>query len=423
LFTTPLSQWNKGVKHNIGIGLPSFRLLKYINVSPSVNYGETWHFNYIERYWLDGYSTLNDNNQQIWVPGHVEEVQKDGFRRTYQYSYGFSSSTILYGLYQMKNPNSKIKGIRHTITPSAGFNVTPDFTDPKFRFYDTVQTDSLGKTTSYSYYSKTSYPYSAGGRSGSVSFRLGNNIEMKVLDTKDTSSVQATRKIPIFEDLSFGGSYNLFADSMRLSTIGWSMRTKIAGFPLSINGTIDPYAVNERGNRINKYMWTEGKGLSRIGRLVNASTGFSYSLSSDKLKKKSEERRKKQLPNTEQQNPETEETVLEPEGPSFDMPWQFSFNYGLNYNHNGLKPQINQSLNFSGNIDVTSKWKANLSSSFNFATRKIDNMSMGVSRSLHCWNMSFQFSPIGRSKYYMFSLNANSSMLKDIKIDKTSRQF
>jgi hypothetical protein len=422
LFTTPFSQWNKGIKHNIGISLPSFKLLKHINVTPSFSSGMTWHFNRIERYWLDGYETVNEENQRVWIPGHVEEVQKDGFRATYNYNYGFSANTTLYGLFQMKNPNSKIKGVRHKMDPSIGFTVTPDFRDPLYGFYGWVQTDSLGNMQQYSFYEKTSYPYFAGGKSGSINFGLRNNIEMKVLDSKDTTSTNATKKIIIFDDLSFTSSYNLEADSMPLSIFDWNIRTKIAGFALSIRGSLDPYAVNERGQRINKYMWTESRGLARLGRITNASTGFSYSFSSDKVKKKIDELRHSGSTETGEEDqsssPKKEGTGYSP----FKMPWQFSFNYSLSYSINGLKPQFNQSLNFSGNVDITDKWKANFSSSVNFKTRKLNAMNMGISRNLHCWNMAFQFSPFGQNQFYMFTLNANAAMLKDIKIDKTSRQ-
>jgi len=358
------------------------------------------------------------------VPGHVEEVKKDGFRTTYSYSFGISTSTTLYGRYQMKNPNSKIKGIRHKINPNISFSMNPDFRKDIYGFYDYVQTDSLGSKRQYSHFEKTAYPYSAGGQSGSISFGLKNNLEMKIANDKDTTSADATRKIPILEDLSFNGSYNLFADSMKLSVISCNLRTKIASFPLNINFIIDPYALDERGNRIDKYMWDTGRGLNRLGRLTSASTGFSYNLSSDKLKKKIEGKGKKNIPNSKNdQQSEDAETIKNKDYQPFSMPWSLNFSYSFSYSHVGLKPQINQNLNFSGNIDITSKWKANFNSSFNFKTRRLNAMNMGVSRNLHCWNMSFQFSPVGPSKFYMFTLNANSAMLKDLKIDKTSRGY
>ena len=39
-----MNYMRNGMNHNFQIGLPSFTLLKYINVSPSVTYGMNWMF-------------------------------------------------------------------------------------------------------------------------------------------------------------------------------------------------------------------------------------------------------------------------------------------------------------------------------------------------------------------------------------------
>lgn len=471
LLTTPLSEWKNGIKHNIGINLPSFTLLKHINVSPSVSYGETWHFNYIDRYWVDGYNLYDADGVEQWVPGHVEEAKIDRFRRTYSYSYGASASTTLYGFFQMKNPNSRIKGIRHKIDPSVSLSISPDFQKERFGFSDWVQTDSIGTMTQYSHFAKSAYPYTAGSKSGTVSFGLKNNLEMKVANPKDTSSANATKKIVLIENLSLNASYNLAADSMNLSTISGGFSTKVAGQPISIRFVIDPYALNEQGKKINKYRWNETTGLGRIGRLTSASTGFSFSLTPDKLKnimgkwsskggavsEGTQSSHSADLPSIGMDDKLTDEfdmnnsddpagmnvghggdnmsTNKEPgngdahsprdernkEYQPFKMPWSLSLNYSLSYSKAAFKPTITQSLRFSGNIEVTSKWKVGAQSGFDFKTKKINSLNLTASRSLHCWNMSFNVSPLGISKYYSFTLNCNASMLQDLKIERQNR--
>jgi hypothetical protein len=46
-----------------------------------------------------------------------------------------------------------------------------------------------------------------------------------------------------------------------------------------------------------------------------------------------------------------------------------------------------------------------------------------VTRSLHCWNMAFNFVPFGQRKSYSFTINASSALLKDLKIDKQRSWF
>jgi len=272
--------------------------------------------------------------------------------------------------------------------------------------------------------------------SGSIGFSLSNKLEMKVANNdKDTTSNEAYKKVSIFDNIGFSGSYNLAADTMKLSTISLNVRTKIAGMNLSVTGVLDPYALSSRGTRINKFMWNEATGISKLGRLTSASTGFSYSFGSDKMKKKAEEKKKAQ---EKQGGPPSGSSSSMKEGGTggppeedkpftgykdFNMPWSFSFNYSLRYEHSAFKRTFTQSLSFSGNLDVTEKWKANLNSSYNFKTHKLGSFQMGVTRNLHCWNMSFQFSPVGRTQFYTFTLNANASILKDLKVDKSNYEY
>jgi len=46
-----------------------------------------------------------------------------------------------------------------------------------------------------------------------------------------------------------------------------------------------------------------------------------------------------------------------------------------------------------------------------------------VNRDLHCWSMAFNFVPFGYMKSYSFTINAKSSMLKDLKIQKRQSHY
>jgi len=354
------------------------------------------------------------------VPGRVVTEDIDGFKRNYEYSGGVGASTTLYGLYQMKNPNARIQAVRHKMNPTIGFNYHPDFSDERYGFYDWVQIDSLGNFQQYNIFEGGVYSSTGSGESGSISFGLANNIEMKVLNLKDTTATEKFKKIPIFDNLSFTGSYNLAADSMNLSTIALNARTKIAGTVLNINGTLDPYALDSRGNRTKEYMWNKATGLAKLGRLTSLSTGFGLNFSSDKLEKN--KKTKKQ--GVQEEEDETEKVL--PENSSyqaFAMPWRVSFNYNISYTNPRGEPRINQTLSFNGGIDFTDKWKATFSSGFDIMALKLTHTQVSVTRNLHCWTMSFSFSPFGMRPYWSFSISANASMLKDLRLPKESRDF
>lgn len=408
LLSTPYSDWNKSIRHNLPITLPSFSLFKHINVVPSFGFNERWYFEYTERYWIDGFSvTDNETGLEQWVSGHVEEVMREKLRRNYDFNLGVSASTTLYGLYNMVNPNWRVKAVRHKIDPRIGFSYNPDFSNRFFGFYEWVQVDSLGNYKLFNMFPSGS---ATAGKSGAINFGLSNNVEMKVANLMDTTTTEAFKKVAIFDNLSFNGSYNLMAEQFNLSNISINARTKIARTSININATLDPYALNEKGEKINEYMWSNAKGISKLGRIVDVRTGYSFNYSSDKFKKAINKGKTEEKNNEENNN-----SIYEP----FDMPWNVSLSYTFSYVNTKGTPNLMQSVSLNGNIDITPKWRTSFSSGFDFMAMKITHTKMTITRDLHCWTMSFDFSPISSHPYYMFTIRANASMLKDLKVERT----
>jgi lipopolysaccharide assembly outer membrane protein LptD (OstA) len=427
LLSTPFNKWKKGVDHTFQTTLPSFKLLKYINFTPSISYKERWFFDYLEKYWIEGYAVKdNETGMEKWVPGHVEEVKKDGFKRNYEYSYGIGSSTTLYGLYQIKNQKSLINAVRHKMDLSLSFNYHPDFGKKKYGFYDWVQVDSLGNMQQYNIFQGGIFSSTSAGESGSIGFGMNNNLEMKVLNKRDTTTTAKFKKIAIFDNIGFTGSYNLAADSMKLSPISLNIRTKIAGTVLYINGMLNPYALDSKGRVTKDYMWNKAKGLSKLGRITNLGTSLGYNFSSDKLGKKNKDKNKDkekgEPAGTEKKAPTSSENYVSNQ---FKIKWGVNLNYSINYTNYNDKPALVQrlGLGINGNIDFSEKWTSTFTSGFDFETMKITNTQMTVTRNLHCWTMTLAFSPFGSRQYYMFTLSANASMLKDLKINKTDQNL
>jgi hypothetical protein len=117
-----------------------------------------------------------------------------------------------------------------------------------------------------------------------------------------------------------------------------------------------------------------------------------------------------------------------PEYVNFNLPWNFRFDYSLFYSNSYrpdektgiIKKTINQSLNFSGQLKLTDKWDMNMNTNFDIQALKFSFTTFSVSRSLHCWSMSFNFVPFGDRKSYSFNLSASSSILRDLKVSKQS---
>ncbi|MDD4426917.1 MAG: putative LPS assembly protein LptD [Paludibacter sp.] len=442
--------WQNGMRHAIPVSA-SFNVLKFINISPSFNYTERWYLRSIEKYW--------DTNAQREVKDTT-----DGFYRVFDFNMGVSASTKLYGFYLPSRAifGDKIDRIRHVITPSIGFGYTPDFGDPMWGYYDSY-TRSVRSSGNPDVFTDTEVQYSkfegalygtpGRGKSGSINFSLGNNLEMKVRNDKDTTGTNPFKKISLIDNLNIGGSYNLAADSMQWSNFSASLRLKLSeSYSLSLSTSFDPYmfALNSSGNpvRVNQLRWNNGK----FPRFQGTSTSYSYTFSNDTFNKlfgkkdtESSSGDKKETLASEGQelitdnlqigeiNPkkgEDKQQVMVSENgyAKVTIPWSFSINYSVRYGNTNIfnkdkmeyEMDFTHNLSLNGSITLTPNWRISGNSSYDFKAKQFTYTSISVNRSLHCWNMSASIVPFGTYKSYNFHIGVNASMLSDLKYDKRS---
>lgn len=418
--------WQNGLKHNLPVAFPSFNLMKYINVSPSFSYNEKWYFKKYNYTYHADEKFMNEYGQL----SHVKKDTITGLSRVYDYAYSLSTTTNIYGMFMPRNPNSKIKGIRHKMTPSASFSYTPDFGDPRFNYWQRVQIDSTGRFNYFDVNDRGVYGGSPSrGASGAISFSLNNNLEMKVLDTKDTTKTdeeQKYRKVKIIDNLGLSASYNLIADSLNLTPISITARTTVAGVSINMGTTLDPYAMDENYQTINKYAWTQYSGIKKLGRISRANLSFGMNFNS-----KSKGSNNQQIgpggpagPGQEKNEAEEKKAPLPPifsEYMDFSIPWNFGFDYSFSYSGPSASApngRVMQTLGLRGNLSLTEKWQISANTNFDIAAGEFAYTTFNVTRDLHCWNMAFNFVPFGYMKSYSFTINAKSSMLRDLKVQK-----
>jgi hypothetical protein len=220
------------------------------------------------------------------------------------------------------------------------------------------------------------------------------------------------KNIPLLESLSMGASYNFAADSLRLSPIGTSARTRVLNIlNLAANANFDPYQADTSGRiRYNKleienFGWQKGK----IARLVNAGLAVGIALNADIFKGNN----KSEL-NTEAQYFYTTRYV------DFDVPWTFTANYTMQYTQAGAPytSRVTHQLNFSGDISLTPKWKIAGNSGFDFNAKKLSYTNISFIRDLHCWELRFNWIPLGIYQSYTLEFNIKSSLLRDVKVSR-----
>jgi hypothetical protein len=359
------------------------------NLSPFFRYTETWYNKYIERYYDPVYKTVVTNDVS-------------GFKAFRYFSTGVSASTRIIGIFNTDLLG--VKGFRHAINPSVTYSYQPDFSEPNWKAY-TTYLDSTGKEVKYSLFEREVFSGAPAGEVQSLGLGIGNVFEMKVKqnDTADSK----------FQLLNFnaGISYNFAADSLKLSELGISYRTKIASL-LDIGGgaTFNFYKYVDEVGRINKFLWNTDK---KIANLTSFNINLQTTFQGGQI----------QTAKDSVHGSEEEEYIgiYEDKPPDFSIPWSVSFNYNYSLSH--PSPSITTKFsNVSGNLSfsLTKNWKFTFSTGYDIFNKQFTAPYVTIYRDLHCWEMNFNWYPTGVYRGFRFELRIKAPQLQDVKVTKES---
>ena len=446
-----VKDWRNGMQHSIPVSA-NFTILGYINVNPSVNFTDRTYTNKVMRTW-------NDVTQREVLD------TLNGFYNVYNWNMSLSASTKLYGSYipSRKLFGNRIDRIRHVLTPQVSLSYAPDFSASRYGYYETYQrTDAQGNVTlvEYSPYQGQLYGVPGKGKTGSISFDLGNNLEMKIRDRNDS-----LKKISLIDEFGGSMSYNMSAKTRPWSDLSTRLRLKLTKrYTLNLNAVFASYVYEADSvgatPRISdhKTYW----GMGKIGRFQGMSQNFSYTLDNNKVMnvikwlKGERPEKKKDRDEDDEWDEEDENEVdtnldrdlergkhgaerkksdkadTDEDGyMTYSLPWSLSFGYGITMRENQDRSKFNyqtmrypnkftQNLNVSGNVRISDGWNISFSSGYDFENKKISMTTASLSRDLHCFNMSCSV-VLAPYTSYNFSFRCNASTLTDaLKYDKRS---
>lgn len=422
-----MDKFQNGMTHNFQIGLPNFSLFKYINVTPSISYGMNWFFDKTEKVYNPETNTVED----------VEGGQFSTFGATHNYSGSVSMNTRLYGMFNF-GKHRKIQAIRHVVSPSLSFSFSPEkgtyFNG--WRTLNYVDNEGNQKSLDYNIYAGQLYSAPGKGKTASMNLSIGNNLEAKVRDLRDTTGA-GMKKIKLIDQLNLSTGYNFLADSLNLSNIGLTMSTSVFGkVGISANANFDPYAIDERGRKINKFN-VQTQGWSKPVRLTNASASLSYSFSGEGKTKSSDGTQGGSNPADNYTriyyHPVTGEYI--PGGYLYYMntnaPWSvnlsYSYSYSRSYQYSNNQLITNhrhtQTLSANGTVKITPAMNINLTTGFDLMAMKMTTTQLSATYDLHCFNIAVSWVPSGQWQSWSFRISANAAALADLLRFKKSNSY
>lgn len=291
---------------------------------------------------------------------------------------------------------------------------------------------------------------------------------MKVKSDKDSTGF---KKVSLIDELGAQMSYNAAAEKhqQHWSDLSTNIRLKLwKNYTFSLNARFATYALHYQiedkdGKRIPHVTTDENTEwhYGRFGRFQGMSQNFSYTLNPESLKKlfgKGDDKKKKDSSDDDDDDIVNGETNADPvmmkgqraaekKGSRaetdedgymhYTMPWSLTFSYGISMREDtrseSFKPYSDategtgrysykwaQTLNFSGNVQLSQGWNISFSSGYDFDFKKLSMTTASLSRDLHCFSMSCSM-VLAPYTSYNFSFRCNASTLTDVlKYDKRS---
>ena len=403
-------QW--GAVHDIPITL-SLPSLGPIQIAPNISYRERWYAQKLYRNWND-------------ITEKLDTTIEKGFFTGREMSVGISFNTAFFGTYQAKSKDAKLQALRAVMRPQFSMNYKPDLSEP---YYYREQVDKAGNVRLLSYYDGSLYGAFSPGRSGGIGFGIDNNLEAKIRSRKDTGDVEL-KKVKIIDGFGINGGYNFLADSFKLSTFSIYARSMLFDkINITASGLVNPYKTDPySGSPIDEYAW-EGDKFS-LGNFVNGSLNVSTTLQS---KKKDEKKQGAEEVIGQQSDNLTQDQMMQQldyvrrnpgEFTDFNIPWSLNLGLSLSFARvpqpdYTFKTEFTSSFNFSGDFNITPKWKVGATGFYDLKTTQLQSLTTFISRDLHCWQMSVNITPVGLYRFFNLSISPKSGMLRDLRINRT----
>jgi lipopolysaccharide assembly outer membrane protein LptD (OstA) len=403
-----------GMQHSIPLST-NFKLFKYFSATTSVNYQEVWYMKTINKAYNP---TLNE----------VETTEVNGFDAFRTYSLSNNIGTTIYGTFNF-GKDKKIQSIRHVMRPSISHSYTPSFS----KYYDTYATDGSGSMVrDYTRFEGGIFGAPGKNYSNILGFALSNTFEAKVKDRDSTKT--ELKKIMLINNLNLTTSYNISADSLRWEPMRISGGTQLFKQKLNINfaATLDPYAIDNNGTRIDKFNINNGGSLFRM---TSSNMTMNYSFASSNMKSNKNTQGEKNGgrsddlfgTNTDFSDSRDNQFNNDDKEEKFSgfysskLPFDVNLAYSLTYSNVKRESKITgNTLMVSANTDLTPKWKIGISTGYDFVQNGVTFTQLRLQRDLLSWRMDFNWVPFGDYTYWGFFIGIKSGVLSDIKWDKRS---
>lgn len=379
-----------GYAHQSSIShTPSLRVsprLGYFVFTPSLSYEERWYFRQLRQRMRPEDSTL------------VQE-RLAGLFREYSYSIALGISTRLYGVAALPSIIGA-DAIRHVLQPTVTVSFTPGFP----QFYSSYVDYRTGRAVTYSRFALDGGGFAPRTRSARLDYRLLNSFELRLLPAADTAPPSV---VEVFR-LAVAGGYAPLADSLRLSDVALDFSIPALKL-LNLQG-------GATGSFYVEVPSPDGRQWYRINRLRIADGRFPVRWTSFRLQADFSLAGSFPLSATPTMHePNRADTAVPP---FFTLQWRLSLSAALRYDE-PVPSQRSRAASLGIGLGIVlGGWDIQANGNVDVLGGQFIAPSIAVVRQLHCWELRFQWYPIGTFRGYWLRFSPKAAILRDLKYEE-----
>jgi hypothetical protein len=426
-----LENLQSGFEHRADIST-NFRILKYINVSPSASFNQIHFIRQLEKNLKDTLvidSTLIGSNalgERVYRQDTTFGLEEERYITKYgmynNATVSMSANTQLFYTQQFKK--GLIRGFRHVMKPSVSLNYSPNTLGRYQKFVDTDLRPEFNRPEGYNPFIGGAYSASLGQENFGVAFSINHIFEGKYQLKKDT----VAKKFKLFENMYWNGSYNFKAKSMKWSDFTVDGTTSILRglSQFTFRSIFTPYVLGKQNQRLNQYLASVQKMPIQLAEFNGSfNTGLSFS----QIRKIFQGKPKEE--NTDQgQNPQQARPVNRPQNRTqsqgiLDLFSDFRINHNFTFSVRKVDGRDTltfdvHSIQLYGSLNLTENWRLDLGNiSYDLKAKKFVYPTLSFTRDLHCWNMRFSWYP--DRGVYSFFIGVKSGAFNFLKYDYNQR--
>jgi lipopolysaccharide assembly outer membrane protein LptD (OstA) len=371
--TEKLYEDSEVITGRAGLSFTSPQRVKFVTLSPGLNMNLLTTSVDFQRQAHDRIVTSGGTPVDTVAVAALDSSQTE---TDFTWNVGVSGNTNIYGTFYPRV--GRLRGIRHTITPSASYSFTPE---------------------------QNGRP-----RAQSVALNLRNAFDLKVLDTSkaaqaDTAAAateeERIRKLSSVLFWNLSTSYRPDAPQEQAwGTLSSAVNFVLMGMNVSINHTIDPYTFDVDNTSATSSLRIGG--THPFGRSSHVETREISEIAADDTTRA--ERRdftSGGVEFTQTGEYAGERPASELELKEGRLPWSLSL--GLSYSKSA-SGQTSSTLRVGWDVKLTDNWHVNYSTIYDVEGRELSGQYFTIARDLHCWQMSFSRQQLGDEWQYYFRI-------------------